>query len=326
MQYVIGVDGGGTKTDIVLCTEDGRIVKRMKVAGSNHQIIGCEKAIHILKDGIDRIIAENLSDGDRVAQITCGLAGADFEEDVSLLTGELGRVLPGFLIEVLTDVWLPLATEAPDGPAAVSICGTGHNTALRLKNGTRRQISALDFVLGNGNGGNMICDIAFHYACRAAEFTGPATRLSEELPKIYRQPDMLSLLKWMYLNKKAGIRDSHVPRLVCSLAADGDEVSEKILKKVAARQAEMTLGLIRHDHMENDCFPVVLAGSVYLGDESHIVRDRYCEVLQDGCPGADVIVSDTDPVAGAVMMALVSIGAYSSDLHDKIVKGIETRM
>ena len=30
MRYIIGVDGGGTKTEVVVCTAGGNIVKREK--------------------------------------------------------------------------------------------------------------------------------------------------------------------------------------------------------------------------------------------------------------------------------------------------------
>ena len=325
MHYVIGIDGGGTKTDIVLCSEDGAVIKRKKTSGSNHQIIGCPEAIRILKNGIEEIVHENLSENDQLDYIMGGLAGADFEEDVSLLRGKLKNEFPDVNIEILNDVWLPLAAEVPDGPAAVSVCGTGHNTALRLKNGKKRQISALDFILGNGNGGTMICDLAFHYACRAAEFTGPETRLASELPDLYAQPDMLTLQKWMYLHSKAGIHKAGVSQLVCRLAAEGDPVSENILISVATRQAEMTLGLIRHEKMEQTSFPLVLSGSVYLSDDSYIVREKYCEMIHKGCPGAKIILSRSDPVVGAVLMALISDGRYSPILHEKIVAGIQAQ-
>ena len=46
-QLLIGIDGGGTKTEFVLFTEHGRILRRVKLSCSNPNDIGLEKR-HLL--------------------------------------------------------------------------------------------------------------------------------------------------------------------------------------------------------------------------------------------------------------------------------------
>ena len=67
----IGIDGGGTKTEFVLFTEQGHVVNRIGLEGSNANVCGLEKACEILKKGIDVLMSMDYE----VRGIFGGLAG-----------------------------------------------------------------------------------------------------------------------------------------------------------------------------------------------------------------------------------------------------------
>ena len=52
---MIGIDGGGTKTDFVLFRGDGTVVRRLILEGSNPNVYGMEEAQKTLKQGIDSL-------------------------------------------------------------------------------------------------------------------------------------------------------------------------------------------------------------------------------------------------------------------------------
>ena len=47
-KMMIGIDGGGTKTEFVLFSESGRILKRIVLDGCNPNTVGMEEAMNIL--------------------------------------------------------------------------------------------------------------------------------------------------------------------------------------------------------------------------------------------------------------------------------------
>ena len=63
MRFLIGIDGGGTKTDFVLCDTAGRVISRVRKNGSNLNNIGFEKAIGIVKEGINELLKNRESQG-----------------------------------------------------------------------------------------------------------------------------------------------------------------------------------------------------------------------------------------------------------------------
>jgi N-acetylglucosamine kinase-like BadF-type ATPase len=73
MSYVLGIDGGGSKTICILMNHQGEVINRGEAGASNYQIIGVEAAITSIQTAI--IAALNLTDTITVEAICLGLAG-----------------------------------------------------------------------------------------------------------------------------------------------------------------------------------------------------------------------------------------------------------
>ena len=54
---IVGVDGGNSKTDIILADTSGRLLAWVRVGGSNPQGIGLLPAAALLRSGIDAALA-----------------------------------------------------------------------------------------------------------------------------------------------------------------------------------------------------------------------------------------------------------------------------
>src|SRR6267142_2272859 len=52
MNYKIGVDGGGTKTECILIDASGEIIARHLAPGSNPSIVGAEQARLVITDAL----------------------------------------------------------------------------------------------------------------------------------------------------------------------------------------------------------------------------------------------------------------------------------
>ena len=64
----IGIDGGATKTEFVLFSDNGDILKRVVLDGCNPNACGIDKAFSVLKTGIDSLLAVRHD----VAGVFCG--------------------------------------------------------------------------------------------------------------------------------------------------------------------------------------------------------------------------------------------------------------
>ncbi|MDO5577557.1 MAG: hypothetical protein Q4F84_10805, partial [Fibrobacter sp.] len=68
----LGIDGGGTKTDFLLCDSDLREIARVTKSGCNPNDIGIDKCLEILCDGISNVMQGN---EDNEISLFAGLSG-----------------------------------------------------------------------------------------------------------------------------------------------------------------------------------------------------------------------------------------------------------
>ena len=59
-ELIVGVDGGNSKTDIILADTSGRLLAWVRVGGSNPQGIGLLPAAALLRSGIDAALRSAL--------------------------------------------------------------------------------------------------------------------------------------------------------------------------------------------------------------------------------------------------------------------------
>ena len=110
----IGIDGGGSSTEFALFTSSGKILKCLKLAGTNASTIGRSNALSIFHQGIDACLSVRKS----VQGIFMGCAGGMLDEVVKQLS-ERYKDIP---IQIDSDGVNALLSA--DGDAAM-ICGTG---------------------------------------------------------------------------------------------------------------------------------------------------------------------------------------------------------
>ena len=91
-KMMIGIDGGGTKTEFVLFSESGRVLNRIVLGGSNPNTVGMENAINILQLGIDTLLRIK----GKISGIFVGAAGLDSGNNTSKIKKMLKEKFPTF--------------------------------------------------------------------------------------------------------------------------------------------------------------------------------------------------------------------------------------
>lgn len=118
---LIAVDGGGSKTEMVLITAEGRVLRRLVLPGSNPNACGVEGAADILRRGVDELLREEC----RVAALFVGGAGMASGGNGKAVESALAKAYPQLTVRCGSDILNLLAqTDDPDNAIAL-ICGTG---------------------------------------------------------------------------------------------------------------------------------------------------------------------------------------------------------
>jgi N-acetylglucosamine kinase-like BadF-type ATPase len=124
MRYVLGFDGGGTKTDCVLMDETGAILARSRSGASNPTTFGVEASLASLSAAAtDALRAAGKSEED-VAYVLGGVSGAAETNMRSDLMRSLQPRFPKAAVIITSDLLLSLGATG-ESPSVVVIAGTG---------------------------------------------------------------------------------------------------------------------------------------------------------------------------------------------------------
>ncbi len=81
MDFIIGVDGGGTKTEAAAFGMDGQLLGRVQGGASNPHAVSYEQAIPNLTAVLDALLAQPGLSPSRCKAVCLGLAGVDSDEE-----------------------------------------------------------------------------------------------------------------------------------------------------------------------------------------------------------------------------------------------------
>jgi N-acetylglucosamine kinase-like BadF-type ATPase len=124
MRYVLGFDGGGTKTDCVLMDETGAILARSRSGASNPTTFGVEASLASLSAAAtDALRAAGKSEED-VTYVLGGVSGAAETNMRWDLMRSLQPRFPKAAVIITSDLLLSLGATG-ESPSVVVIAGTG---------------------------------------------------------------------------------------------------------------------------------------------------------------------------------------------------------
>ncbi len=124
-RLLLGVDGGGTKTEFVVATREGQVLKRYLRGGSNPNDVGIQSSGALLCDGIKDALLEFPT----IDSVFCGIAGASTGDHIRRLTLQFKEHYPTLRIGVDTDSANLFSMD--DAADMVVISGTGSVVFVR---------------------------------------------------------------------------------------------------------------------------------------------------------------------------------------------------
>ena len=136
---VIGIHGAGSASEVVLVTQSGRILKHVRLPGTNASVIGVESVFEILCHGIDLCLSEQ-SD---VQGILFGNAGGHLDELTALLSERYSG------IEVSTSNVINNLFFCAEGYDVVLLWENGTGISFRDEDGRPHGLGGWGYVFGD---------------------------------------------------------------------------------------------------------------------------------------------------------------------------------
>jgi N-acetylglucosamine kinase-like BadF-type ATPase len=313
MSLYLAIDGGNSKTDVVLGSSSGEVLGFVRGGTSAPFQVGLPGTVSVL-DGLIRAVHADagLPFGTPIEMLSVYLAGADLPIEVQRLHEAVSA--PAWARRSIVDndcfALLRAGTSMPD--AVTVVCGAGTNCVGVAADGRTARFLALGPISGDWGGGHDLAEYTLRYAARGEDGRGTPTALQAAVAGHFGLPTVEAVSTGLHFGEIPMERLPELAPVLFEVAAAGDEVATSLVE----RQSEEVLAQHR-----------VAAGRLGLLDKPHalvlgggVLRARHpqLEKLIDAgahaiAPRVEISVLDAPPVAGAALLALDALGATAAE-------------
>ena len=307
---VVGVDGGGSKTQVVVAGVNGPDLA---------SIIGSPSAVRpgqITKsaDTIARLVGEALEAagkaGERPSAICIGVAGVGRDAEFAAFFAEMqDRDLADELV-VLPDAVVALEDAFGDDAGILLIAGTGSVCFGRSPTGKLARCGGWGPFCGDEGSGAWIGRRALSVVTASSDGREPETALVGALLNSLSLSKLEELVAW---GAAATVQQlAQLAPLVVSVAATGDLRANSLLA-MAAEELVLHIRTLARDLFvdERAAIPVAVAGG--LMQPGSFLRKLVEHRLRSSVPGALVRHESVVPVRGAIRVARRSVSPAQVD-------------
>ncbi|HHY98901.1 MAG TPA: ATPase [Firmicutes bacterium] len=312
MSFVLGVDGGGTKTYAVVADENGTILSLGKGGPSNHQSIGVEKATEEIAKAIQEALDGARLRSDDIAVGFLALAGADFPEDYEILTQGLQRFSIAQKIILKNDTIGAFLAGTKLGYGAVVICGTGTNAAGVYRDGRTFQLGGIGYMSGDWGGAVSIVPEMIRLAFRSWDGRYGPSMIPERILKSLGLSTMDEFMMQLYHDSIDRHKLLSLCPIVFEAAYEGDPIGIEIVERQGEEVGLTAVAILRRLGLDREEADVVLNGSIF-NAIGPLLIDTITHVVHRKAPLAKIRRAEFHPVIGSIFGALRAIGISVSD-------------
>lgn len=304
-EFVIGVDGGASKTSAVVMDRLARVLGRGFAGSSNFHNVGLAGLRVALWDAMQEAASAADVDPIDAAAVTWALAGSGRVQDILELEQLQMKMLPGSKRQVVTDALAALVGGAGTRAGVVLIAGTGMIAYGENDSGEQARAGGWGYALDNGSA-YAIAKQALTAVARAADQSDLPTSLSKRILNTLGLERSSDLVNWIYAPERTVSDIAVLAPLVLSAAEAGDLVANDCVINGADALADAVAAVAGRLNLNANLFPLVLSGRLLTDNEYYrslviqAVRTRLYNVQ----PQAPNEAADV----GAGLLALESLG------------------
>jgi len=314
--YIVGVDGGGSKTEAVIVDTENMEIIGYGVSGpSNYHNIGINRAVINIMDSIIKALENSMLEIEIFDSLCIALAGLDTRYDMRYVRDRLVAFNWSKKIVIEHDAHEALMAGSYGNPGISVIAGTG-SIAYGWDGKNRYIAGDHGWLLGDQGSGFWIGYQALQMAVKMLDGRIPRGPLADLVLKHFNVRDKEELSYTIYqLGFSVEMVASLAP-IVKKAYEAGDQIAEKILKNAASELAEAVKAVARKLSIIGR-FNVYYTGGIFNID---IIREEFVNILTRDIPGVVAERLKYRPVLGALVIAAKSIGL---DIQWDQLKGID---
>ena len=310
----LAVDGGNSKTDVVLGTADGDVLGFVRGPTTSPHVVGLPEAIEMIGHLV-RAARRDARVGPEVTVdlIAVYLAGADLPIEVQRLREAVAAQHWATRSIMDNDCFalMRAGTSMPDAIAVV--CGAGNNCVGRTADGRTARFPALGPISGDWGGGHDLAEHTLRLAARGEDGRGTPTALSAAVARHFRRPTVESVSIALHLGELEMDAIHELAPVLFEVAATGDQVAGGLIRRqvdeilAQHRVTADRLGLRAAPHA------LVLGGGVLRAQHPDL-HDQVVAGARAQAPQVEISVLTAPPVVGAALLAVDALGTLTDAL------------
>jgi len=312
MRYFLGVDGGGTKTQAVLVTENGELVSER--TGGPTNIL--ENGEEVFKKNMEDILKPLLMEakGEVISCLGMPAVGEfrDSENVIAQIVESTVGLKPTLVVNDVVVGWAS-GTLGQDGVHIVS--GTG--SIVYGRHGKKEtRVSGWGSIMGDEGSAYYIGVETLRVVSKQLDGRLEKTMLCDFIFEKLNLRDHYDFIQWIYdphSDRRSKI--ASVAVLTYEMAKRGDKFALEILEKASEELACAVITAAKKLELTNPL--VSCSGSVLVKNE--IVREKFEEIVKKSV-NAKVVTAKLKPVLGGVILAMKRV---FNDIPEVIVKRLE---
>jgi N-acetylmuramic acid 6-phosphate etherase len=287
-QLILGVEGGGSKTDWILVRSsngESKIIESGQLPAANFILISAEH----LRDLLRQMPKD-------VGRVGVFLAGCKTDDDRARLRSICESVWPKSKVAVGSDRDSGFAAAFGDKNGIAVISGSGSAITGR-KDGRIEKAGGSGHILGDGGGGYTLAIEALRQVLRTYDLAHTVTRSAQEILRALMLNRMEDLIEWTQHADKTAV--AALSPVVFTAAELGSVEMMGVLKDGAASLAKYTASVAKW--LEYDKPDVRLQGGIFLHQPLYV--ELYREALAELIETSSVEPCDVSGAFGAAHLA-----------------------
>jgi N-acetylglucosamine kinase len=306
--YVLGIDGGGTKTHCVILDRAGRLCGYGKGGISNYDDVGVAAAREQIGLAVMRARTMAGLDEAPFAAAFLGMAGVVAPHDRAAIHGiaqDLKLALPEHT-GVDHDCRVALAGGLSGRPGIVQIAGTGSACYGRNAAGQDWRAGGWGHLIADEGSGYWLGVQAMQAAVRAYDGRGEPTLLLDAVRERLNLADLNDIMHRLYVAGTSRSEIAALAPLVFDAARADDRLAHTFLARAAEELADCVLAVAQRLGIADESCELALVGGLFQTDG--LLEQPLRTVVERRVPGCRVARAELPPAVGAALLALEIAG------------------
>jgi len=299
----LGIDGGGTKTDVICANQQGEILGQGQSGPTNLTSTNIGAASFNLKEAVRQSL-QRVGDDYQVEVAAMGLAGIDIEEEYHQAFKAFRDILMQFHVKQFVlhhDSQIVLANVSAQINAVVLISGTGSVCVGRNDQGMSAKSGGMDYLLTDQGSGYDIGRHVLREVIKSYDGRGSKTILEEMVMQHFKIDSLEKLKLHLYQPPIAKVEVAELAQLCDRAFQQGDATARQIFFWTQEELILLVKAVVGRLSLQQQAFDLVMTGSILHLEH---LRQPIIARLQSVYPLMHPVMPQQPAVYGALKLAL----------------------